>query len=62
MGGKSGFIHPNDLGLDFPINTRDELVSIAKAINAGHKRTARQVQEQNEKRIYQQLHEKYGKK
>lgn len=56
------FIHPSDLGLDFPINTKEELCQISKAISAGRNRTAQNVKEQNERRVYQQLHEKYGKK
>jgi hypothetical protein len=60
--GKCGFIHPSELGLDFPINTSEELCQIAKAINAGHNRTAQAVKEQHERKVYQQLHEKYGKK
>jgi len=62
MAKQSGFIHPSELGLDFPINTSEELCSIAKAINAGANRTATQLREQNERKVYQQLHEKYGKK
>jgi hypothetical protein len=62
MAGKSGFIHPNSIGLDFPINTSEELVSIAKAINAGHNRTAQAIKEQHERKVYNQLHEKYGRK
>ena len=62
MAGKSGFIHPSELGLDFPINTSAELCAIAKAINAGANRTATQLKEQQERKVYQELHEKYGKK
>ena len=32
------FVHPSEVGMEFPINTPKELCSIANAINAGNRR------------------------
>jgi len=61
MSGNSKFVHPKDLGLDFPINTREELCQVAKALNGGINRANQNTKEMNERKLYAQLKEKYGK-
>ena len=60
---KAAFIHPQELGLDLPIWTREQQVNIARAMNGMTPKQNNQVnvKEIKERQEYMRLKEKYGK-
>ena len=37
-GNEARMIHPSEFGMEFPINTPDELCAMARAINSGNRK------------------------
>jgi hypothetical protein len=60
---KAKFVHPQDLGLDFPIWTRDQQCAVARSLSGLPPKKVEQKKPlmTAEYKKYMQLKEKYGK-